>query len=114
MSVNAAPGAAQIKGIPEERRARGLFEIERWPSEEDAIAIRSGKGQHEDVRRLDAFFLHAGGRNVDLISSEIRQDSQRRKISKAQHVDAGSGCVVGSKGLLVLTRLECLCRRPFR
>jgi len=74
MSVNAAPGAAQIKGVPEERRARGLFEIERWPSEEDAIAIRSGKGQHEDVRRLDAFFLHAGGRNVDLISSEIRRD----------------------------------------
>jgi len=72
MSVNAAPRAAQIKGVPEERRARGLFELERGPSEEDTIAIRSGKGQHEDVRRLDAFFLHAGWRYVDLISSKIR------------------------------------------
>lgn len=82
MSVNAAPGAAQIKGVPEEWRARGLFEVERWPSEEDAIAIRSGKGQHEDVRRLDAFFLHAGGRNVDLISSKIRQDPSEGRSAK--------------------------------
>lgn len=80
MSVNAAPRAAQIKGVPEERRARGLFEFERWPSEEDAIAIRSGgKGQHEDVSRLDAFLLHAGGCYVDLISSKIR--TPMKKIS---------------------------------
>ena len=78
VSVNAAPRATQIKGVPEEWRARGLFEIERRPSEEDAISIRSGKGEHKDVRRLDALFLYAGGRYVDLISSED-QGSQRKK-----------------------------------
>ena len=43
MSMNAAPRAAQIKGVPKEGGARGFFEIERWSSEEDAVAIRSGK-----------------------------------------------------------------------
>jgi hypothetical protein len=70
MGVDAAPRAAQIKGVPEERGARGFFEVERWPSEENAIAIRGGKGQHEYVRRQDAFFLHARGSYVDLISGK--------------------------------------------
>ena len=81
MGVDAAPRIAQIKGIPEERRARRFFEIERWPSEEDAIAIGSGEGKHKDVRRQDAFFLHAGGRYVDLIAAQ-RQE-KNNNMSKA-------------------------------
>lgn len=70
MGMNAAPRAAQIKGVPEEGRARRFFEIERRSSEEDAIAIRGGKRQHEDVRRQDAFLLHAGRGYVDLIAAK--------------------------------------------
>ena len=39
VGVDAAARAAYIERIPEERRACGLFEIERRPSEEHAIAI---------------------------------------------------------------------------
>lgn len=69
MRVDAAPRSAQIERVPEQRGARGFLEIERRPSEEDAIAVRGGgEGQHEDVRGQDAFFLHARGGDVDLIS----------------------------------------------
>jgi hypothetical protein len=68
MGVNTAPRSAQIERVPEQGSARGFLEIERWSSEEDAITVRSGKGQHEDVRRQDAFFLHTRGGYVDLIS----------------------------------------------
>lgn len=68
MGVNAAPRSTQIERVPEQGGARGLLEIERWSSEEDAITVRSGKGQHEDVGGQDAFFLHARGGYVDLIS----------------------------------------------
>jgi hypothetical protein len=68
MGVNAAPRSTQIERVPEQGSARGFLEIERWSSEEDAITVRSGKGQHEDVRGQDAFFLHARGGYVDLIS----------------------------------------------
>jgi hypothetical protein len=68
MGVNAAPRSTQIERVPEQGGARGFLEIERWSSEEDAIAVRSGKGQHEDVGGQDAFFLHARGGYVDLIS----------------------------------------------
>jgi hypothetical protein len=70
MSVNAAPRAPQIKGVPEEGSARGFFEIERWPSKEDAIAIGGRKRQYEYVRWQDAFFLHAGGGYVDLVTGK--------------------------------------------
>lgn len=110
VSVNAAPCAAQIKGVPEEWRARGLFEIERWPSEEDAIAIRSGKGEHKDVSRLDALFLHTGGRYVDLISSqdqEIAAKKRSAKLKRAFGHGIGRVVVVGSKvaGNTHLTRM---------
>lgn len=98
VSVNAAPRAAQIKGVPEEWRARGLFEIERWPSEEDAIAIRSGKGEHKDVNRLDALFLHAGGRYVDLISSQDQDRSEEKdQQSLSAHLGTGSDVCRGGR-----------------
>ena len=59
MGVNTTPRSAQIERVPKQGSARGFFEIERWSSEEDAITVRSGEGQHEDVRGQDAFFLHA-------------------------------------------------------
>lgn len=68
MGVDTAPRSAQIERVPEEGSARGFFEIERWSSEEDAITLRGGKGQHEDVRGQDAFFLHTRRGYVDLIS----------------------------------------------
>ena len=68
MGVDTAPRSTQIERVPEEGSARGFFEIERWSSEEDAITLRGGKGQHEDVRRQDAFLLHTGRGYVDLIS----------------------------------------------
>jgi hypothetical protein len=66
--VNTAPRSTQIERVPEQGSARGFLQIERWSSEEDAITVRSGKGQHEDVRGQDAFFLHARGGYIDLIS----------------------------------------------
>jgi hypothetical protein len=68
MRVDAAPRSAQIERVPEKGSARGFFEIERWSSEEDAITLRGGKGQHEYVRGQDAFLLHARRRDVDLIA----------------------------------------------
>ena len=68
MGVDTAPRSTQIERVPEEGSARGFFEIERWSSEEDAITLRGGKGQHEDVRGQDAFFLHTRRGYVDLIS----------------------------------------------
>ena len=70
MGVDTAPRSSQIERVPEEGSTRRFFEIEQRPSEEDAIAVGGGKGQHEDVRWQDAFFLHARRRYVDLISSE--------------------------------------------
>ena len=97
MGVDTAPRAAQIKGVPEEGCARRFFEIERWPPEEDAIAIRRGKGQHKDVRRLDAFLLHAGGGYVDLISSKGKMERKiRERLDNTRYnidavdLDAGS------------------------
>ena len=68
MRVDAAPRVAQIKRVPEEGSAGGFFEIERWPSKEDAITVWGGEGQHKDVRRLDAFFLHPRRSDVHLVS----------------------------------------------
>ena len=79
MGVNAAPGSAQIERVPEQGSARGFLEIERRSSEEDAITVRSGEGQHEHVRGLDAFFLHARGGYVDLISLWARQKEERKR-----------------------------------
>jgi len=69
MRVDAAPRAAQIKRIPEEGSTGRFFEIERWPSKEDAITMWGGEGQHKDMRRLDAFLLHAGRSDVHLVSN---------------------------------------------
>jgi hypothetical protein len=45
MGVDTAPRASQIKRVPEEGGTRGLFQIERWPSKEDAMAVAwGGKG----------------------------------------------------------------------
>lgn len=44
MRVNTAPRSTQIERIPEQGSARGFLEIERWTSEEDAIAVWGGKG----------------------------------------------------------------------
>src|SRR6266852_2297458 len=68
MRVDTTPRSMQIERVPEQGSARGFLEIERWSSEEDAIAVRSGKRQHEDVRGQNAFFLHSRGGYVDLIS----------------------------------------------
>jgi hypothetical protein len=68
MGVDAAPCSAQIERVPEEGSARGFFKIERWSSEEDAITVRGGEGQHEDVRGQDALFLYTRRGYVDLIS----------------------------------------------
>jgi hypothetical protein len=68
MGVDTAPCSAQIERVPEEGSACGFFEIERWSSEEDAITVRGGEGQHEDVRRQNALFLHARRGYVDFIS----------------------------------------------
>jgi hypothetical protein len=86
MSVNAAPCAAQIKGVPEERCTRRFLETERWSSEEDAIAIWGGKGQHENVRGLNAFLLHTRGGDVDLISAR----SKTRWLVTAEWNTSGS------------------------
>lgn len=66
--MDTAPRASQIKRVPEERRTRGLFQIKRWPSEEDAITARGGKGEDEDVRGQDPLLLYARRSDVDLVS----------------------------------------------
>lgn len=68
MGVDTAPCSTQIERVPEEGSARGFFEIERRSSEEDAITVRGGEGQHEDVRGQYALFLHARRGYVDFIS----------------------------------------------
>lgn len=68
MRMNAAPPIAQVKRVPEQRRARGLLQAVRGPTQEDAAVIREGVTgfrlgvrQDEDVGGFDAFFLDAGG-----------------------------------------------------
>ena len=65
--VDTATRAAQIERVPEERRACGLFEIERRPSEEHAIAVGRREWQDEDVRGLDALLLDARWSDVHLV-----------------------------------------------
>ena len=68
MGVDAATRASQIKRVPKEGRTRGLFQIERWSSEEDAITAWGRKGQDENVRGQDPFLLYARRGDVDLVS----------------------------------------------
>jgi hypothetical protein len=89
MRVDAAPRSAQIERVPEKGSARGFFEIERWSSEEDAITLRGGKGQHEYVRGQDAFLLHARRRDVDLIALSDA-DAPTRTCYPTQVIEAAA------------------------
>ena len=64
MRMNTAPRVSQLKRVPEKRRARRFLQIKLRPSEERPLGVGRGRGglrvrQHEDVCRLDAFFLYA-------------------------------------------------------
>ena len=93
VGVDAAARATQIERVPEERRARGLSEIERRPSEEYAIAVgRRREWQDEDVRGLDALLLDAGGGDVHLVACEgkraRRAHARGKELSRDTDADA--------------------------
>jgi hypothetical protein len=72
MGVNATSGVSKIEGIPEQRSASGLLQIQFRSAEEYPVCMRRrgrlGERQHENMGRLYAFFLDPGWRDVDLIT----------------------------------------------
>lgn len=65
MRMYTAPRLPQIKRIPKQRRARGLFEVLARPAEKYAVGMRGGglrlgKGEDKNVFGEDSLLLDAG------------------------------------------------------
>lgn len=59
--VDTAPRIAQVKRVPEQRRARRFFEVLARAAQEDAVSVWVGLGERkdEDMRGKDALLLNA-------------------------------------------------------
>ena len=72
MGVNATPSVSKIEGIPEQRSTSRLLQIQFRSAQKDPICMRRRgrlwERQHENMCRLDAFFLYPGWRDINLVT----------------------------------------------
>lgn len=70
--MDTASCVSKVEGVPEQRCARGFFEVHRGPSEKYTVGVRRGCNlrvwKDKDVDGFDALLLDAGGGDEDLVA----------------------------------------------